>query len=259
MSHINAKRKDKEKGFTLIELSIVLVIIGLIVGGVLVGQDLIKAAELRATASQIEKYNTAVNTFRLKYNGLPGDLSSPATYFSVTNGNETNQGDGDGIIEGVSNTSNALCTTLCQSGESLIFWYMLGNAGMIAESVAPTDYEDLTITPATDAVSMKGGSGHVGIMGAGGRNYFVLANFGATNFSSGSTTYTAALTPVEAFQLDSKIDDGVPNSGGTVSVAVAAPAANTASAGNCYASNAYAVNSSVSDTPNCNLSIRASF
>src|SRR5580658_3705227 len=63
-----------EAGFTLIELSIVLVIIGLIVGGILTGQDLIKAAEQRATLAQIEKYNTAVNTFRNKFGGIPGDL-----------------------------------------------------------------------------------------------------------------------------------------------------------------------------------------
>jgi prepilin-type N-terminal cleavage/methylation domain-containing protein len=63
-------------GFTLIELSIVLVIIGLVVGGVLVGRDLICAAELRAQISQIEKYNTAVNTFYGKYGGLPGPLAA---------------------------------------------------------------------------------------------------------------------------------------------------------------------------------------
>jgi prepilin-type N-terminal cleavage/methylation domain-containing protein len=78
----NPQTKDKnpnliqQAGFTLIELSIVLVIIGLIVGGVLVGQDLIKAAEIRATISQYEKYNAAMNTFRTKYNGMPGDLSA---------------------------------------------------------------------------------------------------------------------------------------------------------------------------------------
>jgi prepilin-type N-terminal cleavage/methylation domain-containing protein len=67
-----------ERGFTLIELCIVLVIIGLIVGGVLVGRDLISAAAVRAQVSQIEKYNTAVNTFRAKYGALPGDISATA-------------------------------------------------------------------------------------------------------------------------------------------------------------------------------------
>ena len=61
-------------GFTLIELSIVLVIIGLLAGGVLVGRDLIAAAALRSQITQIEKYNAAANTFRAKYGFLPGDL-----------------------------------------------------------------------------------------------------------------------------------------------------------------------------------------
>src|SRR5476651_1560647 len=71
-------RGQSEHGFTLIELSIVLVIIGLIVGCILVGQDLISAAEVRATVGQIEKYNSAVNTFRGKYNSMPGDMTADA-------------------------------------------------------------------------------------------------------------------------------------------------------------------------------------
>ena len=62
-------------GFTLIELSIVLVIIGLIAGGVLVGRDLISAVAVRGEVSQLEGLDTAVNTFKMKYNALPGDIS----------------------------------------------------------------------------------------------------------------------------------------------------------------------------------------
>ena len=51
-----------------------LVIIGLVVGGVLAGQNLVRQAQLRATVSDIEKIKTAINTFRGKYDGLPGDL-----------------------------------------------------------------------------------------------------------------------------------------------------------------------------------------
>src|SRR5579871_3923101 len=93
-------------GFTLIELSIVLVIIGLIVGGILTGRDLIDAAAQRAQIAQIEKYNTAVNTFRIKYGYLPGDIPDPyASNFGFqARGSVSGEGDGNGIIEGINNT-----------------------------------------------------------------------------------------------------------------------------------------------------------
>src|ERR1700688_3889289 len=96
-------------GFTLIELSIVLVIIGLIVGGILVGQDLIKAAEVRAQISQIEKYNQAVNTFRAKFNAIPGDMAvSTAQQFGFLVGfactGQQGGRDGNGLIDGFSGT-----------------------------------------------------------------------------------------------------------------------------------------------------------
>jgi prepilin-type N-terminal cleavage/methylation domain-containing protein len=96
------KRRD---GFTLIELSIVLVIIGLIVGGILVGQSLINAAAVRAQVTQIEKYQTATATFREKYGYLPGDITPQAvTQFGFT-ANPTRlgiagEGDGNGELDG---------------------------------------------------------------------------------------------------------------------------------------------------------------
>src|ERR1700744_2868548 len=99
------KSHHLQQGFTLIELSIVLVIIGLIVGGILVGQDLIRAAETRAQISQIEKYNSAVNTFRGKFGALPGDMAlSVANQFGFATGSScdgtTGKRDGNGLLDG---------------------------------------------------------------------------------------------------------------------------------------------------------------
>ena len=63
-----------KQAFTLIELAIVLIILGLLAGGVLYGQNLIKAAELRAVASESEKFQAALMTFRGKYFYYPGDM-----------------------------------------------------------------------------------------------------------------------------------------------------------------------------------------
>lgn len=83
------------RGFTLIELAIVLVIIGLVVGSVLVGRDLIHVAMLRAQISDLIKYETAVRTFQGKYNALPGDMANATSLIPGV----THNGDGDGKID----------------------------------------------------------------------------------------------------------------------------------------------------------------
>jgi prepilin-type N-terminal cleavage/methylation domain-containing protein len=71
----------KHRGFTLVELSIVLVIIGLIVGGVVGGQSLIKSAQINSTISDIGKYKTAITTFELQYDAKPGDMVDAQSYW----------------------------------------------------------------------------------------------------------------------------------------------------------------------------------
>src|SRR4051812_40153055 len=102
MSRI-VENNQKRVGFTLIELSIVLVIIGLIIGGVLAGRELIASAATRAQIAQIDKYQSAVNAFRSKYGYLPGDIPDPmAGQFGFNaRGLYTGQGDGNRIIQGV--------------------------------------------------------------------------------------------------------------------------------------------------------------
>jgi prepilin-type N-terminal cleavage/methylation domain-containing protein len=69
-----------QRGFSLVELSIVLVILGLLTGGILAGQSLIRAAELRSITTQFNQYVSATQSFRDKYMALPGDMPN-ATRF----------------------------------------------------------------------------------------------------------------------------------------------------------------------------------
>ncbi len=111
-------------GFTLIELSVVLVIIGLIVGGILVGRDLIEAATLRAVLSQQEQFKTATATFLNKYNCLSGDClnASSLGFTGGPNGTTTAgvpaNGNGDGII-GPTNGSVVVCCSPAPANESV--------------------------------------------------------------------------------------------------------------------------------------------
>jgi prepilin-type N-terminal cleavage/methylation domain-containing protein len=243
------------RGFTLIELSIVLVIIGLVVGGVLVGQDLIRAAEVRATISQIEKYNTAVNTFRGKYGALPGDLNNTvATQFGfASRGQYPGEGDGNGVIEGIDfngateNDGFAIFT-----GELGMFWsdltYANGmNLGLIeggfraaspnilpSGGIAGTQIDQYLpqaklghgnyiyvwsggwaewwqVTFAGCCTPMPGTGDNI--------NYFGLSAITGQGGTGGwEAASNATLTVAEAYNIDKKMDDGLPQSGRVMAI-----------------------------------------
>lgn len=123
-------------GFTLIELSIVLVIIGLLVGGVLVGRDLIKSAEIRAQISQIEEFKTAVNTFKVKYGYLPGDMPPTQasqlgffTFIGTYAGKSCTWGAGGGFGAQFGDNDGMI-----SQEEFLAFWSHLSDAKLIKGS-----------------------------------------------------------------------------------------------------------------------------
>jgi prepilin-type N-terminal cleavage/methylation domain-containing protein len=132
-------------GFTLVEMSIVLVMIGLVIGGVLVGRDLIYQTQLRQTASTIQKYITAVETFRGKYSCLPGDCANATSIFGATdaNGNTVNNGNGDGTVglcSSVDGTGNGVpCRVASQALEMWGFWQQLGDANLISGRYSGVD------------------------------------------------------------------------------------------------------------------------
>lgn len=207
----------KKSGFTLIELSIVLIIIGLVIGGVLVGQDLIKAAELRATISQLEKFNTAATTFKLKYGYLPGDIP-PTTagalgFFQITGNCGSTCPYGDGFID--SNGSPAMVY------EEWAFWRHLSDANLIEGAYGM-------------GTALDSATGYI-LTGNGNllypetkyikNNYWRMYGLGYNRFvvNGGSAIYTSqhnhflftdnTLSPMQAFSIDNKIDDGKPITG----------------------------------------------
>ncbi len=240
MVSILSHRKT-ESGFTLIELSIVLVIIGLIVGGVLVGQDLIRAAYIRAQITQIERFNTAVNTFYGKYQAIPGDMndsvaSANGFSMSVHNGaSSAGQGDGNGIIDGnfgPSNTyniggmsSNNMTTVLTPGGESAVFWMDLSSktAGNLIEGSFSKVCESCSSSTGPDGilpVAKLGKGNYVYAFEINGANYYGVELF--MTYSTGIGYGLPGMTVAEAYNIDKKVDDGYPTTG-NVAAMVAGP------------------------------------
>ena len=251
----------KTSGFTLIELSIALVIIGLLVGGILAGRDLIDAAQQRAQVSQIEKYNTAVNTFRLKYGYLPGDIPDPAasSFGFHPRGPYAGQGDGNGVIEGnCANSASGNNGFNEGCGEQAIFWVDVSTAGFLDAQIiyGGSGYPALTYTTGVTLASTPGvaqwlppaktGQGNfVYLWSQNGANYFAVSTVTAIGWSIDSSA-NPGLTVQQAYNIDRKTDDGLPQSGSITACYVrvslnylnpVAPAGNglTGAGGNCTA------------------------
>ena len=88
------KNKTSEAGFTLVEIAIVLIIIGLLIGGIIKGQAMIKNAKVKRLVGDIDMMRAAVLTFQDKFGMLPGDENDP----NAPTG-DTNNGDADGTMD----------------------------------------------------------------------------------------------------------------------------------------------------------------
>jgi len=217
-----------EKGFTLIELSIVLVVIGLIIGGVLVGQDLVRSAETRGTISQIEKYNTAVNTFYGKYGALPGDMNAlVANQFGFSpRGSYCGEGDGDGIIQGMWANAAASCSGTSPNGEEGLFWVDLTTANGLNINMIDGGFSTASATSYVTVTGTKldlympqaklGRGNYIYVWGGASSNgnYFgILAITAMNSICSGCYESTPSIPVRQAYDIDSKIDDGLPQYG----------------------------------------------
>lgn len=143
MIRLSDERMIRNSAFTQIELSVVLVIIGLVVGGILVGRDLIEVAKVRAQLTQIGDIETQINTFITKFNCIPGDCANATdllgtgtasnTAYGVCNTQVCN-GTGNGIVQagydsaGVA-VADGECLNPSASGEISQLFLQLSLAG----------------------------------------------------------------------------------------------------------------------------------
>jgi prepilin-type N-terminal cleavage/methylation domain-containing protein len=219
--------KPYSRGFTLIEMSMVLVIIGLFAGSILMGRELIRVAQVRRQITQIEQFNTAVYVFKNKYHGMAGDIEADKaeSFGFAERSGARGHGDGNEQLESCDPESADVNLAISLGCENILFWADLSAARLIKEDfsattdsvlTSATPDETLRYVPATEIASRFGRGGIVAVTEASGRQRFVMLRYVA--FTGDWSGVGPGINSADAFSLDSKMDDGKPYEGKVLAV-----------------------------------------
>jgi prepilin-type N-terminal cleavage/methylation domain-containing protein len=201
------RNKARQAGFTLVEIAIVLVIIGLLLGGVLKGQEMIENAKIKNGISDMNGVVAAYNSYLDRFHQLPGD-DGPLPTLTARGSNWTNTaaGNANGAVQIAQ--GSVFSGGVAAANESLSFWQALKAAGFI------------TGNPSTAGVAALPRNAFNGLIGAGTG---VTPTVGVAKLS-----ICLSQVPGKAARaIDTQLDDGLPN-GGSVLATLGVAGVNTA-------------------------------
>jgi type II secretory pathway pseudopilin PulG len=242
-------------GFTILELAIVVTMIGIIMGAIVFGRNVINNTQLENIISDVNRFKNAAKLFRDKYTYLPGDLPTATTFWGADAGCPTGNtaspyesrivtcnGDGNGKIRNVTNSYTTPSVLGDNNYESLRAWQHLANAGFIEGAYSGVGYGGMykpgVNIPQSKANNLAGfiffysdpidannrdPGGNVIAEVFPGDYGHVIEYGGVAGIPSRSLPTSQAfsqsfgLTAVEAHSVDSKIDDGAPGTGSVLS------------------------------------------
>ena len=187
MKHRIPQNRARQSGFTLVEIAIVLVIIGLLLGGVLKGQEMIENSKVKNAVNDMNGVSAAYNSYIDRFRRIPGDDGNLATL--------TGRGGSWTTITVAGNNNGALAVTQAQvftgGGEGAAFWQHLKAAGFISGN------------PADAGVNALPRNAFNGLLGVGA---------GVTGMT-GTAVCLGQVPGKSARQIDTQLDDGVANTG----------------------------------------------
>jgi prepilin-type N-terminal cleavage/methylation domain-containing protein len=208
MKQVSTKMRQGQQGFTLVELAIVMIIIGLLIGGILKGQELIANAQISSSVAQVKGMTAGISTFRDSYNVLPGDITDPDVRLPNCADYCNNPGDGDSRIE-----AGALGVAAADEG-TWAFAHM--NAADLLTGVDNTG--DIAWGAGVPSASV--GGGYTMGFSADGVNptgYVGRAGHYITLQGAPATAASAVISASKAARIDRKMDDGGPGTGSVLS------------------------------------------
>ena len=185
--------QTRQRGFTLVEIAVVLVIIGLLLGGVLKGQELINSAKVKSVVSDFRSTSTYLFSYQDRFRAMPGDDPGVANRLAGAIRASTGGSVGNGRIEGLWNSTTP-------TDESVLFWQHVRLANLATGDGRSPATEGVILH---DWLPRNAVGGRIGVTGippitAWAGTFFICQDNLAGNF---------------ARQIDIAMDDGLPASG----------------------------------------------